>query len=100
MRACRVDRNQPEIVKHFRSKGFSVLHTHTLKNCFDILVAKDGLTVAVEIKDGLKPLSAQKLTNGEQSFMESWQGVYKIVRSVEDVDCLIMNWNNFNQGVV
>jgi hypothetical protein len=94
VRACRVDRNQPEIVKHFRSCGFSVLHTHTLKNCFDILVAKDGVAVAIEIKDGLKPLSAQKLTSGEQRFADEWQGIYRIVRSIEEVDFLIMNWNN------
>ena len=83
--AARIDANQPEIVKAFRSLGWSVLIISQLKNCFDILVSKNGRTVAVEIKDGSKPPSARKLTEGEQEFKDGWQGEYRIIESVDDV---------------
>jgi len=84
-RAARIDANQPEIVKAFRSLGWSVLIISQLKNCFDILVSKNGRTVAVEIKDGSKPPSARKLTEGEQEFKDGWQSEYVIIESVDDV---------------
>ena len=93
MRACRVDRNQPEIVKHFRDKGFSVLLIHTLKNCCDIIISKNMRTACIEIKDGLKPKSQRKLTEGEQKFKNEWQGNYFIIESVEDADKLILMWD-------
>jgi len=84
-RAARVDSNQPEIVKTFRSLGWSVLIISQLKNCCDIIVSKNGRTIAVEIKDGEKPPSKQKLTDGETGFKESWQGEYKLITCVDDV---------------
>ena len=84
-RAARIDANQPDIVKVFRSLGWSVLIISQLKNCFDILVSKNGRTVAVEIKDGSKPPSARKLTEGEQEFKDGWQGEYVIIESIDDV---------------
>ena len=92
MRACRIDRNQPEIVKHFRDNGFTVLLIHTLKNCCDIIISKDLKTACIEIKDGLKPKSQRKLTEGELKFKESWQGLYFIVESVEDANKIINDW--------
>jgi Holliday junction resolvase len=85
IRAARIDRNQPEIVAAFRKLGWSVLIISQLKNCCDVIVSKNMITIAIEIKDGEKPLSKQKLTEGEVKFMESWQGRYEIVRSVDDV---------------
>jgi len=88
IRAARVDANQPEIVKAFRKLGWSVLIISQLKNCFDILVSKNGRTVAVEIKDGSKPPSQRKLTQGEQKFKDEWQGDYRVIESVCDVEAL------------
>jgi len=84
-RAARIDANQNEIVAAFRSLGWSVLIISQLKNCCDIFAAKNGATYAIEIKDGSKPPSGQKLTAGEMAFFESWLGKSAIVRSVDDV---------------
>ena len=58
----RVDSNQKQIVEKLRSVGCYVLHTHTLKNAFDILVGYKGKLFAVEIKAD----HTKKLESGEQ----------------------------------
>ena len=85
IRAARVDANQPEIVKTFRKIGWYVLIISQLKNGCDILVSKGGRTIAVEIKDGSKSASKQKLTPGEEKFREEWQGEYRLITCVDDV---------------
>ena len=85
MRAARVDRNQPEIVKAFRDLGWYVLIISQLKNCCDIIVSRHGRTVAIEIKDGEKPRSQQKLSKGELIFKDEWKGEYSIITSVDEV---------------
>jgi hypothetical protein len=87
-RAARKDDNHQVIVKAFRGLGWSVLDTAQLKNCVDLVVAKDGYTVMVEVKDGAKPPSARKLTVGELKFKQSWNGPYFLVLSVDDVELL------------
>ncbi len=89
-RAAKVDSNQSEIVKAFRGLGWSVLIISQLKNCCDIIVSKNGRTVAIEIKDGAKPPSQRKLTEGELKFKNQWQGEYSLIESVDDV----INLNN------
>ena len=89
-RAARVDDNQAEIVKLFRALGWSVLIISQLKNCCDIIVSKNGRTVAVEIKDGNKPPSHRKLSDGEVKFRDNWQGEYALIICDDDV----LNLNN------
>tara|TARA_R110000850_G_scaffold160756_1_gene285169 strand:- start:188 stop:571 length:384 start_codon:yes stop_codon:yes gene_type:complete len=84
-RAARVDDNQSEVVACFRRLGWSVLIISQLKNCCDIIVAKGGETIAIEIKDGNKPPSARKLSEGEQKFKDNWLGRWELVASVDDV---------------
>ena len=84
-RAAKVDANQPEIVKEFRRLGWYVLIISQLKNCCDILVSKEGRAIAIEIKDGSKPPSAQKLSEGELKFKNEWQGEYALVNCINDV---------------
>lgn len=84
-RAAKVDANQPEIVKAFRDLGWYVLIISQLKNCCDIIVSKEGRTIAIEIKDGSKPKSQQKLSPGEERFKNQWQGEYKLITCVDDV---------------
>ena len=84
-RAAKVDANQPEIVKAFRGLGWYVLIISQLKNCCDIIVSRNGRTVAVEIKDGLKPPSQQKLSEGELKFQREWLGEYRVIKSIDDV---------------
>ena len=88
-RAAKVDANQKEIVKTFRDLGWAVLIVSQLKNCCDIVVSRNGRTVAVEIKDGSKVPSARKLTEGELKFKDSWQGEYALIESVDDVMNLV-----------
>ena len=84
-RAAKVDVNQPEIVAALRKCGWYVLIISQLKNCCDIIVSKEGRTIAIEIKDGDKSPSQQKLSTGELKFQDEWQGEYKIVNCVADV---------------
>ena len=92
-RAAKIDINQPEIVAAFRKLGWSVLIISQLKNCCDIIVAKGGETIAIEIKDGDKPPSARKLSEGEQKFKDTWLGRWELVESVGDVIKLNNNCN-------
>ena len=94
MRNARVDRNQPEIVKVFRGLGWSVLIISQLKNCADIVVSKNGRTIIIEIKDGEKTPSQQKLTEGELKFKNEWQGEYMLVNCIDDV----INLNKGNKS--
>ncbi len=83
---ARVDKNQPEIVAAFRKLGYSVLHLHQIgKGCPDLLVAKDGVSTLVEVKDGDKPPSARKLTPDEREFHDTWRGNIVIINSVDEV---------------
>jgi hypothetical protein len=84
-RASKIDANQPEIVKALRLLGYSVLHVHQLKNCFDILVGAKGKNYAFELKDGTLPPSKKKLTPGEQEFFNKWQGQVNVAESLEDI---------------
>lgn len=87
-RAAKVDDNQKEIVALFRKLGWTVLIISQLKNCCDIIVSKNGRTVAIEIKDGAKPASARKLSDGEIKFRDAWQGEYALVICNDDVVAL------------
>ena len=84
-RAARVDDNQSEIVAAFRKLGWYVLIISQLKNCCDIIVSRNGRTIAVEIKDGSKPKSAQNLSEGELKFKTEWQGEYQLITCIDDL---------------
>jgi hypothetical protein len=84
-RDARVDANQPEIVKALRRTGWYVLIISQLKNCCDLMISKAGRTIAIEIKDGTRAKSEQKLSPGETTFMNEWQGEYKIIASLDDI---------------
>jgi len=84
LRAARVDVNQNEIVKGLRKAGCSVLIISQLKNCFDILVGARGYNFAFEIKDGNKPPSGRRLTQGEREFFVAWRGQVDVIHTVEE----------------
>lgn len=93
MRARRADANQPEIVKAFRSLGYTVQHTHTIGEGFvDIVVGKRGRNFLVEIKDGSKPPSQRRLTPDEDRFHATWKGQVGIASSTGDVARLDAEW--------
>ena len=89
MRACRVDANHKEVSDAFKKFGCSVLSISTLKNCGDLVVAKNLKTVVIEVKDGSKPPSARKLTTGEAEFSGKWKGIYVIVKDLSDVIAVV-----------
>lgn len=84
-RAAKKDANHVEVVSAFRKLGWYVLDVGQLKNCCDLVVSKYGYTIAVEIKDGNKPPSARKLSDGEAKFRDEWLGKWRLIESVEDV---------------
>lgn len=86
----RVDKNQGDIVRVFRSLGCSVQHLHTIgKGCPDILIGCEGINLLIEIKDGSLSPSAKRLTLDEQGWHDSWLGQVCIVDSNLDVINLI-----------
>ena len=86
-RNARIDENQPQIVKELRKiPGFSVAITSNLGDGYpDISVGFLGITGLYEIKDPAKPPSAQKLTDKEQTFHDTWFGHVKTVRTTAEI---------------
>jgi len=81
---ARVDANQKKIVSQLREIGCSVLHTHQLgKGAPDIIVGYKGKNYLIEIKDGDKPTTQQKLTPDEVKFQTEWQGQYDVANSFD-----------------
>ena len=81
----RVDCNQQEIVKVLRKMCCKVHVTSDLGNGFPDLVVStsDGKLWLVEIKDGKKSTSFQKLTPKEKEFHELWKENVVIINSVD-----------------
>ena len=87
-RNAKVDINQPLLVKQIRELGGVVLHTHQLKNAFDILVGYNEKLYIVEIKNNSKG----KLTAGELKCKELFNSVgveYHTVWNIEQFKNLI-----------
>lgn len=84
-RAAKVDANQAEIVRGLRALGCTVQSLATVgKGCPDILVGFRGTNYCMEIKDGSKPPSAQKLTPAEVDWHDAWLGQAAVVRSLDE----------------
>lgn len=89
-RIARVDSNQKEIVAAARKMGCSVAITSMLGNGFpDIVVGYKGFNYLIEIKDGSKPLSSQKLTKDEQKFHSNWGGKIDIIKDIDELVSLV-----------
>lgn len=89
MRAARKDANHNEIAAYFIANGCSVGDLSQVKRLCDIVVGYKGVNELVEIKDGAKPPSAQRLTEGEQKFHDGWRGTITVITSIEDASKLI-----------
>ncbi len=80
----RVDDNQVEIVKTLRKMGVLVHVTSDLGNGFpDLVVSFKGKLWLVEIKDGKKAKSRQKLTEKESEFHSIWAKHICIINSID-----------------
>ena len=76
---ARVDANQREIVQQLRKIGISVLHTHQLgRGAPDLILGYRNENFMIELKDGNKTKSQQKLTPDEIEFQTKWQGNYAV----------------------
>ena len=84
MRAAKIDANQNEIVNALRKAGCSVQILSSVgKGCTDLMVGFNDLTLPMEIKDGNKPPSAQKLTSDQVIWHGEWKGSKVVVNSAE-----------------
>lgn len=89
---ARKDDNHNEIANTFITCGFSVHDTSQLGGGFpDIVVSNDRATFLVEIKDGKKPRSKQKLTTDEELFHTLWRGKLFVINSTEQALDIINN---------
>jgi len=78
--AARVDANQAQIVAALRKVGATVTPTHAAGAGFpDITVGFRGVNYLMEVKDGVKPPSAQKLTTAQVKWHGMWRGQVDIV---------------------
>lgn len=96
-RAARVDANQSLLVELWRKMGASVLILSGVGNgCPDILLGYRGSNSLVELKDGSKPPSKQKLTSMESDFHKTWRGQVCIVRNEHEAAQLIYEMREKN----
>ena len=87
MRGKKTDANHAEIRNTFRQMGVYWKDVFQLPEFCDGLVIVNGVTVAIEVKDGEKLPSQRRLTEAEEKFMHEWTaagGHYRIVESVDD----------------
>ena len=83
-RAAKTDANQREVVAALRAAGASVQLLHAVgEGCPDLLVGYKGLNMLLEVKDGSKPPSAQKLTPQQEEWHRDWRGHRVVVNSPE-----------------
>lgn len=89
-RKARVDANQKEIVQELRKLDVSVLHTHQLgKGAPDLILGYRNENYLIELKDGSKTKSQQKLTPDEVEFQSKWKGNYAVCNSLEQILTII-----------
>jgi len=76
----KVDNNQLEIVKTFKSMGATVLNLSAVgKGCPDLLIGYKGISVLVEIKS-----KTGKFTEPQLKFMKQWRG--GAVNRIDSID--------------
>jgi soluble P-type ATPase len=81
-RYARIDDNQNRIVRALRQAGARVLSLATVGNgCPDLLVCRADRLYMLEVKDGDKVKSKQRLTPHQVKFHQSWP--VQVVNSVE-----------------
>lgn len=84
MRAAKVDANQGEIVKVLRACGVSVQPLHMVGGGVpDLLCALLGFCFLIEVKDGSKVPSAQKLTPDQVTWHAAWKAPVHVANSID-----------------
>jgi hypothetical protein len=82
---ARKDENHNDIAELFIAAGASVHDTSRLGGGFpDMVISIYGINILIEVKDGNKSPSQQKLTPDEHKFLDKWKGWVEIVRNDQD----------------
>jgi len=85
-RAARTDATHAAVVQAFEAMGCAVLDLSRVgAGCPDLLVARGGRMVLVEVKDGAKAASRRQLTPAQVVFHDRWPGPVVIVARDADV---------------
>lgn len=80
----RSDNNQAYIISQLRQRCISVAVLSQAGEGFpDIIAGWKGVNYMLEIKDGTKPPSKQKLTPKQVEFHASWKGQVNKINSIE-----------------
>lgn len=83
--AAKTDANQTAIMIALRKAGASVQSLAAIgKGCPDLLVGYNGINYLMEIKDGKKVPSAQKLTIDQEHWHSVWKGAVLVVKSEDE----------------
>jgi hypothetical protein len=91
-RAGKVDENQSEIVDALRRAGMSVQPLSSVGSGVpDLLVGFRGVNVLLEVKDGNKALSAQKLTTDQSNWHGAWAGQVTVTNCPDDAVCAVLS---------
>jgi len=92
-RAAKIDSNQQQIVKALRKiPGVSVAVTSQLgKGYPDLNIGYKGKNYLVELKDGNKVKSQQKLTEDETEWHNNWKGHVIVCNSLDQIIEEILN---------
>ncbi len=86
----RADDNQKEIVKALRAIGCTVTVASQVGGGFpDLVVGFWGINHLIEIKDGDKPKSKQRLSKVQQKFHDNWRGKVSVVTSIDEAIKLV-----------
>jgi hypothetical protein len=96
-RACRQDQNHKAVFDALVSAGCVCTNTHMVGSGFpDICVGFRNdhghpRIILIEVKDGSKVPSKQKLTEDEQSWWNHWPGDAYVVRSAREAVELVFD---------
>lgn len=86
-RAAKIDSNQNKVVTLLRKiPGVSVAVTSALGKGFpDLVIGRNGKNYLVELKDGDKFKSQQKLTPEESKWHDEWRGQVAVCANIDEV---------------
>lgn len=80
--AKQVDANQTAVVAALRAAGATVQHLHAVgQGCPDLLVGCAGRNYLVEVKDGARRPSEQRLTPDQEVWHRTWRGQVTVLTS-------------------
>ncbi len=89
-RAARTDDNHVDVRDAFRDLGIKVRDMAGVGKGFpDLLLAFGGAMALVEVKDGKKPPSKRKRSDGQLDFAENWPGRVELCESLDDVPGIV-----------